>query len=55
MIKFARDEYERNRDVVDIAHIRYLISVRTVVLIIDRALTLSDWAYAIRRNEEIYR
>lgn len=29
MRKFARDEFERNRDVLDIGHIRYLISVGT--------------------------
>lgn len=27
MRKFARDEFDRNRDVTDIGHIRYLISV----------------------------
>lgn len=32
MRKFARDEFERNKDVYDLGHIRYLISVCGVSL-----------------------
>ena len=32
MRKFARDEFERNKDITDISHIRYLISVSFFLL-----------------------
>lgn len=43
MRQFARDEFDRNRDVYDIQHIRYLISVRFIALLGNHSTWLLTW------------